>query len=105
MFGHGEYQSKVYDELSVCRAEATANTYLRLHTSISFWKLCAASSHTVIVEIEGDALVPFGSKIAGPELELDEEEEVLVDGEEATPFALELETDPIVFELPIGWLV
>jgi hypothetical protein len=75
--------------------------YFRLHISISFGKGAPGSSQTVIVEIEGDALVPFGSNITFELLEVDDEVDVPLT-DDVVAFELKLDTDPTVFAVPIG---
>jgi hypothetical protein len=52
--------------------------------------------------MEGDARVPFGSNMTVPGLEELEDEEDVPDDEKVVLFALEFDTDPMLFELPIG---
>jgi hypothetical protein len=58
----------------------------------------SVKSHTVTVEMEGVLLVPLGSKMTLPGVEVEEELPVPLDEK----VLLELETDPIVLAVPIG---
>jgi hypothetical protein len=49
--------------------------YLKLHTSISFEKGAPGSSQTVMVELEGLAVLPLGRRITREELGLDDDGE------------------------------
>jgi hypothetical protein len=78
--------------------------YFRLHTSIAFGKppVKSVKSQTVMVEMEVDLLLPFGSNITFAGFELDGEGEAPLD-EEVVEAAFNEDTVPSVdVAAPIG---